>query len=393
MAQERKYSNPRLLSSLEEVAKTRTPIWDISGSGDIRIKLDTDVNGQEWYVIEDNSQRGGSFTGEVQCWAFPHFNGAHDFYSYVPVSFCFKTFASLLEEYPQHTKDARWHYDEKELTERLERDKWQNEQIGSLEGKVLAELQREIDLGMEVYPSTNHDVIVQRLQDEPWGIDRYVFLRYEDGTQREKPSRVPPTPDEDTGHLVNHVIVFFADENRDGGLMVDETDTYETFSELLEDWPDLASKPVWGTTITPERKCYEKAYIEKKERNCARDEKVKSTTPLISNGKLVIVGKTLAEMRHLVDAGQTLYVHTGKQGTIQLHRLREGHYAYELKYLRYGERWFSEETDNHTLDTFLESIKWTDEETSQEMKGYLAQPVWGNVDEQTYHMLLEDEDK
>jgi hypothetical protein len=63
MTQERKYSTPRLLSSLEEVAKTRTPIWDISGSGDIRIKLDTDVNGQEWYVISDDSKRGRAFTG------------------------------------------------------------------------------------------------------------------------------------------------------------------------------------------------------------------------------------------------------------------------------------------------------------------------------------------
>src|SRR5437588_2679647 len=109
MTQERKYGTPSLLSSLEEVAKTRTPIWD-EWSGDIRIKLDTDVNGQEWYVIQDDSKRGGAFTGEVPCWAFPHFNGSHDFYSYVPVSFCFKTFASLLEEYPQHTHHERWHY-------------------------------------------------------------------------------------------------------------------------------------------------------------------------------------------------------------------------------------------------------------------------------------------
>lgn len=132
MTQTSKFSTPSLLINLEEVAKTRTPIWD-EWSGDIRIKLDTDVNGQEWYVIQDNSNRGGTFTGEVPCLAFPHWCGSHDMYSYVPVPFCFKTFASLLEEYPQHTKHAKWHYDKEEYRQRLEHAISQNEQTGSLE--------------------------------------------------------------------------------------------------------------------------------------------------------------------------------------------------------------------------------------------------------------------
>jgi hypothetical protein len=70
-------------------------------------------------------------TGEIPCWAFPHFNGSHDFYSYIPVPFCFKTFALLLEEYPQHTKHEQWQYDEEEYAQRLEHAKWQNEHFDS----------------------------------------------------------------------------------------------------------------------------------------------------------------------------------------------------------------------------------------------------------------------
>jgi len=171
MTQERKYSTPRLLSSLEEVAKTRTPIWDISGSGDIRIKLDTDVNDQEWYVIEDDSKRCGAFSGEVPCWAFPHWNGGNDFYRYVPVAFCFKTFASLLEEYPQHTKYEEWSYDEEEHTERLERANWRHEQTGSLEGKTLAELKAFAEAGRVLASETGYT--------NPFG---HFVRRFQDGT-------------------------------------------------------------------------------------------------------------------------------------------------------------------------------------------------------------------
>lgn len=132
MTQGKKHSTPRLLSSLEEVAKTRTPIF-YGEYGYVRIKLDTDVNEQEWYVIEDDSKRGGAFTGEVPCWAFPHWCGSHDMYRYVPVAFCFKTFASLLEEYPQYTKYEGWFYDEKEYTQRLEHARYQDKKIGRLE--------------------------------------------------------------------------------------------------------------------------------------------------------------------------------------------------------------------------------------------------------------------
>jgi len=113
---ETKFSTPSKLVDLEEVIDTRTPVWDIYGSGDVRIKLDTDVNDQEWYVLSDDRSKEPLY-GKVECWAFPHFNGAHDQYSYEPVAFCFKTFAELLEAYP--TERAIWAYDEDEYAGRL----------------------------------------------------------------------------------------------------------------------------------------------------------------------------------------------------------------------------------------------------------------------------------
>jgi hypothetical protein len=70
MEKEPKFSTPRKLRDLEEVINTRTPVWDIDGSGDVRIKLDTDVNGQEWYVLSDD-RSGDPLYGKVECWAFP----------------------------------------------------------------------------------------------------------------------------------------------------------------------------------------------------------------------------------------------------------------------------------------------------------------------------------
>lgn len=114
---ERTFSTPSKLVDLETVTNTRTPVWDIDGSGDIRIKLDTDVNGQEWYVITDDSSGCEPFDGIAYCWAFPHFNGAHDYYRYVPCAFCFKTFAELLVAHP--TERAIWAYDLEEYAQRI----------------------------------------------------------------------------------------------------------------------------------------------------------------------------------------------------------------------------------------------------------------------------------
>lgn len=110
--------------------------------------------------------------------------------------------------------------------------------------KTLAELRTEIDLGLEAYPTTHHDVIVTKWEEY------YVFLRYEDGTQREHLI--------DTSSLyLSTCIQFFAEDDGSGGILVDKEDCYTTFDELLADWPRLAALSVWGTTKTPERLMYE----------------------------------------------------------------------------------------------------------------------------------------
>jgi hypothetical protein len=117
MTAQAKFSTPSKLIDLEAVVNTRTPVWDIAGSGDVRIKLDTDVNDQEWYVLSDDSKWGGYFKGKVECWAFPHWCGSHDQYAYEPVAFCFKTFTELLEAHP--TEHAIWGYDVAKYEQRV----------------------------------------------------------------------------------------------------------------------------------------------------------------------------------------------------------------------------------------------------------------------------------
>jgi len=113
---EKKFSPLSKLADLEAVINTRTPVWDIGRNGDVRIKLDTDVNDQEWYVLSDDRNVEPLY-GKVECWAFPHFNGAHDQYSYEPVAFCFKTFAELLAAHP--TERAIWGYNLDEYAQRV----------------------------------------------------------------------------------------------------------------------------------------------------------------------------------------------------------------------------------------------------------------------------------
>lgn len=133
---EHTYSTPRKLSDLADVVKTRTPIFsDDRHGGDIRIKLDTDVNNHEWYVVTDDSQYGTHFVGMVNCWAFPHFNGAHDFYRYIPVKFCFCTFAEVLLAYPDFAESPRWIYEEEEYATR--QFQWEQERVRQIDNAVI----------------------------------------------------------------------------------------------------------------------------------------------------------------------------------------------------------------------------------------------------------------
>lgn len=103
-------------------------------------------------------------------------------------------------------------------------------------GKPLADLRTEIDLGMEVYPSTNHDVSVYRLDT-----GQYVFFRYDPrhgGTPRERALQDEP-----------HYLV----QPGQGERVVVQANGYELFETLLADWPHLSAQPVWSTTRIPER--------------------------------------------------------------------------------------------------------------------------------------------
>ncbi len=115
--------------------------------------------------------------------------------------------------------------------------------------KTLAELRLEVELGLWVYPSTNHDVMVwreeaneyhtvsiQRQSEHPW------YKLFHD--QQRTPVEAAYTEQEKkmmgTGNLEH---------------------AYHSFDELLTDWPSLASQPVWSTAKTPERIAFEAAEL------------------------------------------------------------------------------------------------------------------------------------
>lgn len=128
--------------------------------------------------------------------------------------------------------------------------------------KTLPALRTEIDLGMMVYPATNHDVAVwveaANAYHEKTNLrsnhPRYVFSRtfktpVERGTDEEKDE--DRRPDADISHH------------------------YFSFDQLLEDWPMLASSPVWSTAKTPERIAYDEALEE-----AYRQKHDKASTPV-----------------------------------------------------------------------------------------------------------------
>lgn len=172
MSQETKFSALSKLIDLEEVVNTRTPVWNIGGNGDIRVKLDTDVNDQEWYVLS-NAERGEPLEGMVSCWAFPHFNGAYDQYGYEPVNFCFKTFAALLESF--HTENVVWAYDIEEHTRRVEmmigaeEYKRQQEEKARKEAEIDAMPPRTVEMSEREYRQYQDWLLAQQSNDiHPW---------------------------------------------------------------------------------------------------------------------------------------------------------------------------------------------------------------------------------
>jgi hypothetical protein len=114
--------------------------------------------------------------------------------------------------------------------------------------KTLAELQTEIELGLRVYPSTNHDVWVFFAED--W----YIFSRTYKTPDEEGRKSAPGThPDTVLIGGVYDADGFF----RGGGVLFHESDCYESFEALLADWPSISAQPVWSTAKTPERLQYD----------------------------------------------------------------------------------------------------------------------------------------
>jgi hypothetical protein len=105
----------------------------------------------------------------------------------------------------------------------------------------------------------------------------------------------------------------------------------------------------------------------------------------------VVVGKTILELASYVDAGHTIYAHTGKQGIFTFRRFQPGKYIYEFEYVRPLDRaYYSSEDDNHTVETFLASIAWWHidipprDEIDEEMEALTTQAVWSTVEEIWY---------
>src|SRR6266567_543182 len=121
--------------------------------------------------------------------------------------------------------------------------------------KTLAELRTEVEMGLKVYPSTNHDVDVFLV--EGW----YIFAR-----SYKTPVEIEASNDCSHGEQVH----IGRDPDGGGGVIFD--DCYGSFDALLADWPVSASQPVWSTTKTLERKRYEKAEHERYLREMAEQE-------------------------------------------------------------------------------------------------------------------------
>lgn len=108
-------------------------------------------------------------------------------------------------------------------------------------GKALWALLTEIDLGLPVYPATNHDVVVKREENQYW-LQR-LYPR-NGGTELEK-GEFPPERIQSI-HVVSN-------KPSSGQVIQTITMKYESFSDLLTDWPRLSALAVWSTQQTAER--------------------------------------------------------------------------------------------------------------------------------------------
>jgi hypothetical protein len=112
----------------------------------------------------------------------------------------------------------------------------------AIPGKALFALEIEINLGLKVYPATNHDVTVWREGQQYW-LQRLDPRN--DGTELEK--------GEFPAERTQYVHVLPADRPSSGQVIQTITMQYDSFADLLEDWPRLSVLAVWSTQQTAER--------------------------------------------------------------------------------------------------------------------------------------------
>lgn len=144
--------------------------------------------------------------------------------------------------------------------------------IAQITGKPLAAFSFELELGMMVFPTTDHDMCVYKGyvvdgDGESVGEMRFV-IHSTDVHPRETPARFD---DEACIPIrgVNGSIIFLLPEN----------DVYETLEGLLSDWPEVTSRPVWSTICSEEREAHLEQWREEWERKQAEMPKPKYDHP------------------------------------------------------------------------------------------------------------------
>ena len=112
-----------------------------------------------------------------------------------------------------------------------------------MQGKPLAELRTEIDLGLRVYASTNPDVRIFRVEGQ------YVFFHFDEkngGTAREHPITEEDMHREEEKYPVWNLPTGY--DGQPGAFRAKaHAPVYATFEDLLADWPVLTAKSVWST--------------------------------------------------------------------------------------------------------------------------------------------------
>lgn len=143
--------------------------------------------------------------------------------------------------------------------------------IAQITGKPVAAFSMELELGMTLFPTTNHEMCVYKGYVADVNGDRTDEMRFVIHRDYSQPREKPAWLDDEASLPIRGVdgnIVFLLPEN----------DVYETLEELLSDWPEITSRPVWSTICSEEREAHLEQWreeYEKKERQRAEEARLK----------------------------------------------------------------------------------------------------------------------